>query len=72
MGCCTRLHFADSGCGLSVAQITTPQASARVALQGAQVLAWQPAGQSPVLWVSKAAVHEPGTPVRGGVPVCWP
>ena len=66
------LHFADGGAGLPVAEIATPQASARIALQGAHVLAWQPAGQSPVLWLSKAAVHAPGQAVRGGVPVCWP
>lgn len=66
------LHFSDRGAGLPVAEITTPQASARIALQGAHLLAWQPAGQGPVLWVSKAAVFEPGQAVRGGVPVCWP
>ncbi len=66
------LEFMDSGAGLPVAHIHTPQASARVALQGAQVLAWQPAGAVPVIWVSKAAVFEPGKGVRGGVPVCWP
>lgn len=71
-GLADRLHFVDGGAGLSVAEIKTPQASARVALQGAQVLAWQPTGQKPVLWVSKTAVSEPGKGVRGGVPVCWP
>lgn len=66
------LHFSDSGAGLPVAEIHTPLANARVALQGAQVLTWQPAGAKPVVWVSKAAVFEPGKGVRGGVPVCWP
>lgn len=66
------LHFVDSGSGLPVAEIQTPHASARVALQGAQVLTWQPTGQNPVLWVSKATVYAPGKGVRGGVPVCWP
>jgi len=66
------LQFSEAVAGLPVAEIHTPLASARVALQGAHVLAWQPSGQAPVLWVSKAAVFEPGTPVRGGVPVCWP
>ena len=66
------LHFLNGEGGLPVADIQTPLASARVALQGAHVLAWQPAGASPVIWVSKAAVFEPGKPVRGGVPVCWP
>lgn len=67
-----RLHFEDSGVGLPVACIHTPQATARVALQGAQVLAWQPTGQAPVIWTSQAAVYQPGKPVRGGVPICWP
>ena len=66
------LHFVQGRAGLPEAEIQTAQASARVALHGAQVLAWQPAGAQPVIWVSKAAVFEPGLPVRGGVPVCWP
>jgi D-hexose-6-phosphate mutarotase len=66
------VSFSESGPGLPVADIHTLHASARVALQGAQVLAWQPTGQQPVIWVSKAAVYEPGKGVRGGVPVCWP
>jgi glucose-6-phosphate 1-epimerase len=36
------------------------------------VLSWQPTGQAPVIWLSKAAVFESGKSVRGGVPVCWP
>ena len=67
-----RLRFQDSGPGLPVAEITTPDAMARVAVQGGQVLEWQPNGQKPVIWVSKAAVYQPGKGVRGGVPVCWP
>lgn len=66
------LHFAAIQPGLPVAEICTPLATARVALHGGHVLAWQPAGQKQVLWVSKAAVFEAGSPVRGGVPVCWP
>ncbi|APW47720.1 D-hexose-6-phosphate mutarotase [Rhodoferax antarcticus] len=66
------LHFDEAAPGLPVAHITTPLASASIALQGAQVLTWQPTGQQPVLWVSKAAIFEEGKPVRGGVPVCWP
>jgi len=66
------LHFAQGQGDLPVAEIQTPQARARVALQGAHVLAWQPAGAGPVIWVSKTAIFEPGKAVRGGVPVCWP
>ena len=71
-GIAGRLRFQNSGPGLPVAEITTPDAMARVAVQGGQVLEWQPNGQKPVIWVSKAAVYQPGKGVRGGVPVCWP
>jgi glucose-6-phosphate 1-epimerase len=66
------LHFVNGSGDLPVAEIQTPLASARVALQGAHLLAWQPAGAAPVIWLSQAAVFAPGQPVRGGVPVCWP
>ena len=66
------LHFVNGSGDLPVAEIKTPLASARVALQGAHLLAWQPAGAAPVIWLSQAAVFASGTPVRGGVPVCWP
>jgi glucose-6-phosphate 1-epimerase len=58
--------------GVIVLVISTPLANARIALQGAQVLAWQPAGHLPVLWTSQHAVYQSGRGVRGGVPVCWP
>jgi len=67
-----QLEFVDAAAGVPVVEITTPHASARIAVQGAQVLEWQPSGQQPVLWVSRAAVYQPGKGVRGGVPVCWP
>ena len=66
------VFFSQSAPGLPLIEIQTPHASARVALQGAQVLTWQPTGQKPVLWVSKATLYAPGKAVRGGVPVCWP
>lgn len=39
---------------------------------GAQPIAWEPAGQLPVLWLSPLADFEPGTAVRGGVPIVFP
>lgn len=62
----------DVANGVPVIEITGPDANARIAIQGGQVLEWQPVGQRPVLWVSKAAVYQVGKGVRGGVPVCWP
>lgn len=45
---------------------------ARVCLLGATVTEYQPAGAQPVVWTSPHSKFEVGTPIRGGVPVCWP
>ncbi len=43
-----------------------------VALQGAQVLDWQPHGAPPVLFLSPRSPFVAGKAVRGGVPLCFP
>jgi glucose-6-phosphate 1-epimerase len=58
--------------GYPVLTIHHATCSARVALNGAHVMEWAPAGQSPVLYLSPQAVLEPGKPIRGGIPICWP
>ncbi|QIW16364.1 D-hexose-6-phosphate mutarotase [Pasteurellaceae bacterium RH1A] len=45
---------------------------AQVALQGAQLIKWQPAGQADVLWLSEIEPFELGTAIRGGIPICYP
>ena len=70
-GIASVLNFADVN-GLPVIEIATSASTARIAVQGGQVLEWQPAGQQSVIWVSRAAVYQVGKGVRGGVPVCWP
>lgn len=47
-------------------------ASAEVCLHGAHVTSWVPAGGAEALFVSRAARFEPGTAIRGGVPVIFP
>lgn len=67
------LRFRSGPGGLIFADIRNAAARARVCLQGAQLLLWQPLGQpAPVLWLSDAAHYAPGRAIRGGVPVCWP
>ncbi len=66
------LRFVEGPGGLPVAELRTPAASARVSLQGGQVLDYRVGDGEPVLWTSPGAVFEPGRPVRGGVPLCWP
>ncbi len=51
---------------------TTDGASAVIALHGAQVLSWIPAGGEERLYLSARARFEAGAPIRGGIPVCFP
>ena len=66
------LHFEAGNGGLTRAVINTPAATGEIYLHGAHVTAWQPADQSPVLWMSGCSNFESGKPIRGGVPVCFP
>jgi glucose-6-phosphate 1-epimerase len=58
--------------GLSTLLIDTPLARCEIGLQGAQVLSYVPAPDGrDLLWCSPARL-QPGRPVRGGIPLCWP
>lgn len=51
---------------------TAAGAQATVYLQGAHVTSWRAADGVERLFLSSASAFEPGSPIRGGVPVCWP
>lgn len=57
---------------LDVIVVDHPSVQASVALQGAHLLSWQPAGEKDVLWLSGNTPFKNGVAIRGGVPVCWP
>ncbi len=57
---------------LPVIVIDHPRVRAAVTLQGAHLVAWQPAGEEAVLWLSDASAFKDGVAIRGGIPVCWP
>ncbi len=57
--------------GHSALLLTTRHGKAVIALHGAHILSWVPAGQRDVFWLSPASLPEPAA-IRGGVPVCWP
>ena len=63
----TRLRHA----GHEALELATRHGVAMVALHGAHLLSWVPAGQREVFWLSPQALPEPAA-IRGGVPVCWP
>jgi glucose-6-phosphate 1-epimerase len=58
--------------GLTRAVIDTPQAEAKLYLQGAHLSEWSPRGQRSVLFVSSKSLYAPGKAIRGGVPVIFP
>lgn len=65
------LRFQEAN-GLIRAEITTPEATATVYLQGAHITHWQQAAQAPVLFLSRKSDLLPGKPIRGGVPIAFP
>ncbi len=58
--------------GHTVIVVSTPAASADIALQGAQLLSWTPTGNHDVLWCAPLPPANTGKAIRGGVPICWP
>jgi len=47
-------------------------AEATVFLQGAQLSQYQPHKEPPVIWLSPDCDYKVGSPLRGGIPICWP
>lgn len=43
-----------------------------VSVLGAQILEWTPHECNQLLWPGSENLHRPGTPIRGGIPLCWP
>jgi glucose-6-phosphate 1-epimerase len=58
--------------GLDCLSIDTDACAGEIHLHGAHVTGWQPRGSAPVIWMSGHSAFEPGKPIRGGVPVCFP
>jgi glucose-6-phosphate 1-epimerase len=67
------LKFSEDAQGLKFIEINNSLATAKIALQGAHVMEWQPkSAAAPVLWLSSQARYVKGRSIRGGVPICWP
>ena len=58
--------------GLRRLVVETAAATAEIYLHGAHVTQFQPRGHEPVLFLSERSWFEPGKPIRGGVPICFP
>ena len=58
---------------IPVLTLNHPVGSARIALQGAQLLNWQPKGaEQDIFWLSEIEPFTQGVAIRGGVPLCYP
>ncbi len=67
------LKFSEDATGLKFLEVDNTFATAKIALQGAHVMTWQPkTAKQPVLWLSEHARYVQGRSIRGGVPICWP
>ena len=67
-----QLEFTAEANDMVVARIANHHAQTAIALQGAHIMAFQPNGEMPLIWMSPAAKLAPGKSMRGGAPVCWP
>ena len=65
-------YFPAAGGDLPLLEIKNDLGTAVLALQGAHVLSFIPAGESDLLWVSPKAQFVSGKAVRGGIPLCMP
>jgi glucose-6-phosphate 1-epimerase len=66
------LNFIDTEHGLVKTTVSLGGIAGELYLQGAQVTAWHPPGEQPVLFTSPNAVFAPGKAIRGGIPIIFP
>lgn len=57
---------------LEYIEIENSVASAKIALQGAQLFDYAIKGKGSVLFLSESAAFKKGKAIRGGIPICWP
>ena len=57
---------------LLAVRVDNDRASATVFLQGAQLAEYRRRDEQPIIWCSPLCDYRSGTPLRGGIPVCWP
>lgn len=62
----------DSHPDFPIIRVANAHGEAAVALHGAQVIDFRRVDGQPLLYLSPTARFREGTPIRGGVPICWP
>jgi len=57
---------------VKIVRVIHEKATAGIALHGAHVLSYQPAGKEDLIWMSSNTPFDGKAALRGGIPVCWP
>lgn len=58
---------------IPVLELSHPIGTAKVSLQGAQLLSWRPTHtDKDVIWLSEIEPFTKGEAIRGGIPICYP
>lgn len=58
--------------GFPAVRLENEFSTALVSIYGGHVIGFTPADGEPVLWMSEKSMFADGSPIRGGVPVCFP
>jgi glucose-6-phosphate 1-epimerase len=66
------LDFVETEHGLVKATLSLDGMAGELYLQGAQLTAWQPLGERPVLFTSPNSSFALGRAIRGGIPIIFP
>ena len=64
--------FANDKGGLAKINIQTGRSTAKMYLQGAHITEFRKNDEPPLLFMSRLSQFAPATPIRGGVPICFP
>jgi len=57
---------------LEYLHISNNSADAKIMLQGAHIFHFQTKNKKELLYLSESAIFKKHTPLRGGIPICWP
>ncbi|MGO2499455.1 MAG: D-hexose-6-phosphate mutarotase [Vibrio litoralis] len=55
-----------------IIRIQHAKAEAAISLFGGHVISFKPLNSEELIWTSEDAIFDGKTPLRGGIPVCWP
>ncbi|SIN77343.1 D-hexose-6-phosphate mutarotase [Salinivibrio sp. ES.052] len=55
-----------------ILRVAHPSCSATISLFGGHLITFAPSGEKSLTWMSDNAIYDAKTPLRGGVPICWP